>query len=318
MLLIQVLVYGQNTGSISGKVTDNENNIAEFVNVFLTSVNDSVTILNGTVTDNSGSFILTNVPFGKYLIHFRFIGFINHRQAVLLNEENKNQELGTIIMYPDVIALNSVEITAFRNLIQKTEEGIVVNASENLTQIGGTAAELMKNMPGVQVDMEGKITLRGKTPLIMINGRISGVGGVDRVTNLEQIPASSIERVELITNPSAKYDADAESGIINVVLKNNTAARAITLEETGFVISTNTIIIRIFQIQPSFIKARPARLKIVPRVEAFVPVWIRLKRSGILTRPRLPRKINTEPARVSKAPIIFRYSIITPFLYSGQ
>lgn len=221
-LLIQVFAFGQNTGSITGKATDNENNSVEFVNVFLTSSNDTTTIINGTVTDNKGSFVLANVPFGNYFIHFQFIGFVNHQQPVWLNDANKNIDLGTIIMKQDAIALNSVEISAFRNLIQKTEEGIVVNASENLTQIGGTAADLMKNMPGVQVDMEGKITVRGKTPLIMINGRVSGIGGVDRVTNLEQIPASSIERIEIITNPSAKYDADAESGIINIVLKNNT------------------------------------------------------------------------------------------------
>ena len=222
MLLVQVLAFGQKNGSISGKVLDSENNIVEFVNVFLTSANDSTTIVNGTVTDNTGTFVLTNVPLGKYFIRFQFIGFVNHQQIVLLDVAGKNTELGTIILKQDAIALNSVEITAFRNLIQKTEEGIVVNASENLTQIGGTAADLMKNMPGVQVDMEGNLTMRGKSPLIMINGRISGIGGVDRVTNLAQIPASTIERIEIITNPSAKYDADAESGIINIVLKSNT------------------------------------------------------------------------------------------------
>ncbi len=222
LLLIQVCAFGQNTGSISGKAIDNEKNSIEFVNVFLTSVNDTTTIVNGTVTDNKGGFVLKNVPPGNYFIQFRFIGFVNHQQPVLLNDANKNIELGAIIMKQDAIALNSVEIKAFRNLIQKTDEGIVVNASENLTQIGGTAADLMKNMPGVQVDMEGNLTMRGKTPLIMINGRVSGIGGVDRITNLEQIPASAIERIEIITNPSAKYDADAESGIINIVLKNNT------------------------------------------------------------------------------------------------
>jgi hypothetical protein len=222
LLLIQVFVFGQNSGTISGKVIDNENNIVDFANVYLTSVNDSTSIVNGTVTDNTGSFTLTNVPFGNYFIKLQFVGFVKHQQIVLLNEASKNQNLGTIILKTDAIALNSVEVAAFRKLIQKNEEGIVVNASENLTQIGGTAAELMKNMPGVQVDMEGNFTMRGKTPLIMINGRISGLGGVDRVSNLDQIPASTIERIELITNPSAKYDADAESGIINIVLKNNT------------------------------------------------------------------------------------------------
>lgn len=222
ILLVQVLSFGQKTGSISGKVLDDENTAVEFVTVFLTSVNDSTTIVNGTVSDNTGSFVLTNVPLGNYFIHFQFIGFVNHQQIVLLDVAGKNIDLGTIPMKLDAITLNAVEITAFRNLIQKTDEGIVVNASENLTQIGGTAADLMKNMPGVQVDMEGNLTMRGKNPLIMINGRVSGIGGVDRITNLEQIPASTIERIEIITNPSAKYDADAESGIINIVLKSNT------------------------------------------------------------------------------------------------
>ena len=221
LLLIHIFAYGQNTGSITGKAIDNEKNSIEFVNVFLTSVNDTTTIVNGTVTDNKGGFVLKNVPPGNYFIQFRFIGFVNHQQPVLLNDANKNIELGAIIMKQDAIALNSVEIKAFRNLIQKTDEGIVVRASENITQIGGTAADLLKNMPGVLVGAEGEITLRGKSPLILINGRVSGIGGVDRVTNLEQIPASSIERIEIITNPSAKYDADAEGGIINIILKQN-------------------------------------------------------------------------------------------------
>ena len=108
-------------------------------------------------------------------------------------------------------------------MIKKTEEGIVINASENITQIGGTAADLLKNMPGVLVGADGEITIRGKSPLILINGRVSGIGGADRMANFEQIPAGGIERIEIITNPSAKYDADAEGGIINIVLKKNSA-----------------------------------------------------------------------------------------------
>jgi len=78
-LLIQVFAFGQNTGSISGKLIDKENNLVEFVNVFLTSVNNTTTIINGTVTDNTGNFVLSNVPFGDYFIHFQFIGFVTHQ-----------------------------------------------------------------------------------------------------------------------------------------------------------------------------------------------------------------------------------------------
>ncbi|HMP13825.1 MAG TPA: TonB-dependent receptor [Saprospiraceae bacterium] len=221
LFIIHLSAYAQETGSITGKVLDSESTPVEFANVFITSKNDSTNIVSGTITDSTGSFVLTNLPLGEYVIHFQFIGFVKQKRAVLLSAENKNLQLGNIVLAFDITALNSVEVTAFRNLIQKTEEGIVVRASENITQIGGTAADLLKNMPGVLLGAEGEITLRGKSPLILINGRVSGIGGVDRVTNLEQIPASSIERIEIITNPSAKYDADAEGGIINIVLKQN-------------------------------------------------------------------------------------------------
>ncbi|MBK8698470.1 MAG: TonB-dependent receptor [Saprospiraceae bacterium] len=219
--MVHLSAYAQETGSITGTILDSENTPVEFANVFVTSKSDSTSIVSGTITDSTGSFVLTNLPLGEYVMHFQFIGFVKQNQPVSLNEENKNLQIENIVLAFDVTALNSVEVTAFRNLIQKTEEGIVVRASENITQIGGTASDLLKNMPGVLVGAEGEITLRGKSPLILINGRVSGIGGVDRVTNLEQIPASSIERIEIITNPSAKYGADAEGGIINIVLKQN-------------------------------------------------------------------------------------------------
>lgn len=211
----------QSTGSIIGKVLDHQNEPVEFVNIYLTSVKDTTAIITGTVTDENGGFNLTKIPFGEYAIHTQFLGFVGNSQQISINEQNSMQTLPSIILQPDAKLLDAVEISAIRKMIQKTEEGIVVKASENITQIGGSAADLMKNMPGVQVGAEGGITLRGKSPLILINGRVSGIGGVDRVTNLEQIPASSIERVEIITNPSAKYDSDAEGGIINIVLKKN-------------------------------------------------------------------------------------------------
>ncbi len=218
---IGISAFAQGTGSITGKVLDHQNEPVEFVNVYLTSIKDTTTIITGTVTEEQGGFNLARIPFGEYSIHFQFLGFVSNSQQVSINEQNSKQTLPAIILQPDVKLLDAVKISAIRKMYQKTEEGVVVNASENITQIGGSAAELMKNMPGVQVGAEGEISLRGKSPLILINGRVTGIGGVDRVTNLEQIPASSIARIEIITNPSAKYDADAEGGIINIVLKNN-------------------------------------------------------------------------------------------------
>lgn len=95
----------------------------------------------------------------------------------------------------------------------------MVTASENITQIGGTAADLLRNMPGVQVGADGEITLRGKNQLTLVNGRVSGITGIDRSAQLDRIPASSIGRIEIINSPFAKYDADAEGGVINIILK---------------------------------------------------------------------------------------------------
>ncbi|MBL0033308.1 MAG: TonB-dependent receptor [Bacteroidetes bacterium] len=221
ILLSYSIVYAQQTGNISGKVLDSISMPVEFANVFISAKSDSAKIVSGTITDSTGFFSLSNISFGEYYLHIQFIGFIKYKQSIVLNQENKNIRLPNIILETDVSVLNAVEVTAIRNLIKKTEEGIVMNASENITQIGGTAADLLKNMPGVVIGADGEITLRGKSPLILINGRVSGIGGADRMANLEQIPSSSIERIEIITNPSAKYDADAEGGIINIVLKKN-------------------------------------------------------------------------------------------------
>ena len=215
--------YAQHTGTITGKIIDQNNHVVEFANVFISIKNDSSKIKKGTVTDSTGSFSLSDIPFGEYYLHVEFIGYAKYKQSVNINQSNLQINLANITLETDAAVMDSVKVVAIRNMIRKTEEGIVMNASENLTQIGGTAADLLKNMPGVLVGAEGEISLRGKSPLILINGRVSGISGTGRSANLEQITASSIERIEIITNPSSRYEADAEGGIINIVLKKNTS-----------------------------------------------------------------------------------------------
>lgn len=230
MKKIFILLFGlsysfanaQQTGSIEGKITDESRQPVEFASVFITFQSDAARIVEGTITDSLGRFSLTKLPFGDYFLNINFIGYEGHKQAVSIGENNQSINLPAIVLTASATTLRGVEVSAIRNLIQKTEEGIVLNAADNLTQIGGSAADLLKNLPGVMTGSEGEITLRGKSPLILINGRQSGIGGADRSANLEQIPASGIERIEIITNPSSKYDADAEGGIINLVLKKST------------------------------------------------------------------------------------------------
>lgn len=212
----------QQPGTVRGKITDKNHLPVEFANVYLTTADDSSKVISGAITDSAGGFLLRNMAFGKYILHVQCLGYQKYTANIAITSASSHAVTDNIILVPASENLNDVAVKSLRNMIRRTEEGMVISASENITQIGGTATDLFKNMPGVIVDAEGGVTLRGKSPLILINGKISGLAGTDRSVNLDQIPASSIDRIEIITNPSSKYDADAEGGIINIILKKNT------------------------------------------------------------------------------------------------
>ena len=217
---LNLCVFSQGLGIITGSVKENGSPV-EFANVFLTLKKDTTKIITGTVTDSLGGFNLEKLAFENYILHIQMVGYITRQMDVALNSSNQIVDLEVVPIEADALLLKSIEVTAMRDIIKKTEEGFIVNASENLTQIGGTAADLLRNMPGILVGSEGEITIRGKSPLTLINGRVSGITGIDRSAQLERIAASSIERIEIINNPTSKYDADAEGGVINIILKKN-------------------------------------------------------------------------------------------------
>jgi CarboxypepD_reg-like domain/TonB-dependent Receptor Plug Domain len=207
-------ILAQSQAMIKGKLSDGKNPL-EFVTITLSKVSDSTKIAYHTSSDSTGSFLLEKIAFGEYLIQYNLLGYNTIKQKVALSANNFTLFLGTIRLSEDTKLLQTVTVTAQKRLIEKTPQGFIVNAAANLTQAGGTATDLLKNTPTVNVDAEGSITLRGKTPMFLINGRNSSI------TNLDQIAASSIETIEIINNASAKYDANAESGIINIKLKKN-------------------------------------------------------------------------------------------------
>lgn len=212
---VSTISFAQKTGNIVGNISDNQQAI-EFANVTLAKVPDSSKVLYFTSTDSLGRFSFEKVHFGTYLLKISLIGYKTLTQNIILNDENSNYNLSNLKIKSDEKILNEVTVTSQKKLIEKTSEGFIVNAAANITQLGGTATDLLKNTPTVAVDADGGITLRGKTPLILVNGRNSNL------TNADQIPASSIESIEIINSASAKYDANAESGIINIRLKKNT------------------------------------------------------------------------------------------------
>lgn len=212
LFLISQFTFAQTHPSIKGNVSDGKIPI-EFVDVLLKKTTDSTKVCSFAVTDGSGNFALENINSGEYQLQFKLIGFKTITQHIKVS--NMAISLGNIVLQNDTNLLNDVVVTSRKKQIEKTEGGFVFNAVSNISQTGGTATDMLKSIPTIAVDAEGAITLRGKSPMILINGKNS------TITNMDQIAASSIESVEVITNPTAKYDANAESGIINIKLKKN-------------------------------------------------------------------------------------------------
>ena len=204
----------QSKGSISGTLTHNNLPI-EFANISLYAPNNNTVPIKNVLSDAAGNFLISNINTGNYTLSIQIVGFIAITKAIILTAEKPNNTLGNITLQANANDLKAVVITNQKNIIKKTTNGFIVNAAANITQIGGTATDILRNTPTINVDEDGGITIRGKAPLILINGRNS------TITNPNQIPASSIESIEIINNPSAQYDANTEGGIVNIKLKKN-------------------------------------------------------------------------------------------------
>ncbi len=201
-------------GKISGNVI-NKNQAIEFASVTIASKKDSTKVLLYEATDSLGKFSFKNLSLGEYVVKISLVGFQPITRKIVLSQEKTEYTFINQTLANDESDLIKVVVTAQKRMIEKTDEGFIVNTANNISQIGGTATDLLKATPTVTVDNDGVITLRGKSPLILINGRNSGL------SNTDQIAATSVESIEIINNASSKYDANAESGIINIRLKKN-------------------------------------------------------------------------------------------------
>lgn len=204
----------QSTGILKGTAVENSMAVP-FANVLLYSQADTLKIQKLALTDTLGKFEIADVPYGSYVIKIQMLGYLPTKISCVLNMDVL--KVAPIQLFPDNKLLQSIEIISQRDLIKKTAQGFIINTKDNLTQAGGTATDLLRNTPTLVVDVDGNITVRGKSPLILINGRNSVLSATDL------IPASSVESIEIINNPSAQYDADADGGIISIKLKKNTA-----------------------------------------------------------------------------------------------
>ncbi|MBQ3788421.1 MAG: TonB-dependent receptor [Bacteroidales bacterium] len=212
-------------GGVRGKVVDARSgeNI-EYANVALLRASDS-TLVNGTVSESNGSFALT-APYGRYVLRVTFMGYdaYYHSNVVVLNDRHRDVNVGKVPLRMSGTLMEAVEVTAERSMVEYQLDKRVINVDKNIVSSGGTATDVLEQVPSVAVDNDGNVTLRGSSNVkVLVNGRPSELLSSDLASLLEQIPASTVENVEVITNPSAKYDPEGMSGIINIKLKDKTA-----------------------------------------------------------------------------------------------
>lgn len=202
-------------GSITGNVKDGESNKPlPFVTVSL-KITDSLNFLTGQITNEEGVFDLSDIPFGSYIIDFQFVGFKKVIKEVSIITKDK-VNLGEIVMLDDVEILNEVEVTTERSTIEQKVDRRVINIGKDLATVGPTAADLMVNLPSINVDQNGTISMRGNdNVIVLVDGKPTNQSASQL---LQQIPSGSIKSIELITNPSAKYVPEGMSGIINIIL----------------------------------------------------------------------------------------------------
>lgn len=205
-------------GSIKGKVKDkNTGESIEYATIGIYNSKDS-SLIKGAATNSDGFFEISNIPNGNYYVEVSFVGYKKTRiKQITINDKNKSINLGEIGLEPSLNELNEVVVVGERPAVDYKIDKKVINVSQQVTAQGGTAVDVLENVPSVQVDIDGNVSLRGSTNFtVLIDGKPSLVQGNDI---LQQIPASAIETIEIITNPSAKYNPEGPAGIINIIMK---------------------------------------------------------------------------------------------------
>ena len=235
--LLMASVVSVKAAIINGKVVDEDGNPMEFVNVIAKTAAGNSSY--GAVTGADGSFKITDVPNGKYTLTSSFVGYNPASRQITVNRANVNA--GTLKMGENATVLQEVEVKGVKSQMKFELDRKVFNVEADLAAAGVSASELLENIPSIEVDNDGAVSLRGNSSVtIWINGKDAGLTSDNQADILEQLPAESIEKVEIITNPSAKYSPEGTAGIINIVMKRNSllgyfgSARASVNSQKGY------------------------------------------------------------------------------------
>lgn len=208
----------EGNGKLTGKIVDsNSGNPMKYANVVVYKLKDT-TMVTGAITDDKGVYMLSEVPYGRYLVKIKFIGYdVKQVTDVIVTPKAAITDMGTIKLNPDANNISEISVQADQTPVLYHLDRKIVKVSSNLSATGGSAVDALDNTPSVNVDIEGNVSLRGSSNFqVLIDGKPSAFTGSDA---LEMIPVSTIEQIEVITNPSAKYDPEGTAGIINVITK---------------------------------------------------------------------------------------------------
>ena len=202
-------------GHLYGKVLDAKTKEAvEFASVALLWF-DKDSAVAGCLVKTNGDFSLDNLSFGAFRLRISFIGYKTIDQKIFMNMQNIDKDLGNIMLEPDQELLKEVVVTEDKATVQMSIDRKVYNVDKDISARGGTGLDAVKNIPSVTVDADGNVSLRNNSVAIYVDGKPTTL-------TLQQIPSDQIDRVEIITNPSVKFDASTTGGILNVILKRNT------------------------------------------------------------------------------------------------
>ncbi len=209
-----------NTGTISGTITDSLQRPLEGATILLVTGAKDVPV-KSALSDDKGVFILEKIKFGTYKLLVSMTGFYRYSDtAVIISEERKIIDAGNVKLVKSPATLRDVTVTAQRPPVERKIDRTVVNADQMVSAAGSTAMEVLEKSPGVSVDNNGVISLKGKNSVtIFIDDKPTYLSGTDLENYLRSLPASSVDQIELMTNPPAKYDAAGGGGVINIRLK---------------------------------------------------------------------------------------------------
>jgi outer membrane receptor protein involved in Fe transport len=217
---VNVMAQSGRNARVEGKIVDKSSSIAlSFASVAIYDSEDK-TLVDGNITNEEGDFTI-ELPYGSYYALVEFMGYKGFQtETFLVNRENPTHNLGTVRIESSTANLDEVVVQGEKTKMELSLDKRIFNVGKDLANAGGSASDVLMNLPSVSVDPEGNVRLRGSNNVrILIDGKPSGLVSFKGSSGLQQLPASMIETVEVITNPSARYEAEGMAGVINIVLK---------------------------------------------------------------------------------------------------